>query len=212
MGNEWNGVIDVLEHAGRLKQLFRQGWVDRGVYDPESVADHCYRLAVMVLLLGERDESIDLGRALTLALVHDLPESIAGDATPFDQALDAAEAEREAIFRRPPSYSEEAELAKHAAEAAAIAEITAGLSAELENLVVGAWEEYEAGATPEARLVRQADKLESWLQALEYREQQPGLVIESFSIGTEQAVTDPTLRGLLDAIRERFGGTASKGT
>lgn len=210
MANEWNGILDVLEHAGRLKQLLRQGWVDRGVYDPESVADHCYRLAVMVLLLGERAESVNLGRALTLALVHDLPESIAGDATPFDQALNEAEAEREAIFRQPPAYSSEADRAKYAAESEAMDEITAGLSAELKNVLLGAWNEYEAGQTPEARLVRQADKLESWLQALEYRQKQPGLVIESFSIGTEQAVTDPALRGLLDAIRERFGGTEPK--
>ena len=163
----------------------------------------------MVLLLAGRDTSINLGRALTLALVHDLPEAIAGDATPFDQALNEAEAEREAIFRRPPSYSAEADHAKYAAEAAAIAEITAGLSPELRLLFIGAWDEYEEGRTPEARLVRQADKLESWLQALEYREQQPDLVIESFSLGTDQAVTDPDLRDLLKAIRERYDGTES---
>ena len=209
MVKEWEGIINVLDHAGRLKQLFRQGWVDRGVFDPESVADHCYRLGVMVLLLAGRDTSINLGRALTLALVHDLPEAIAGDATPFDQALNEAEAEREAIFRRPPSYSAEADHAKYAAEAAAIAEITACLSPELRTLFIGAWDEYEEGRTPEARLVRQADKLESWLQALEYREQQPGLVIESFSLGTDQAVTDPDLRDLLKAIRERYDGTES---
>lgn len=210
MSSEWDGVIDVLEHAGRLKQLFRQGWVDRGVADPESVADHCYRVAVMVLLLAGRDTPVNLGRALTLAIVHDLPEAVAGDATPFDQALNEAEAEREAIFRQPPAYSTEADRAKYAAEAAAIAEITAGLSPELKTLFIGAWDEYEEGKTPEARLVRQVDKLESWLQALEYREQQPGLVIESFSIGTNQAVTDPDLRNLLTAIRERYEGAASE--
>ncbi len=204
MSNEWDGVIDVLQHAGRLKQLFRQGWVDRGVLDPESVADHSYRVAVLVLLLARRDTAINLGRALTLAIVHDLPEAVAGDATPFDQALNEAEAEREAIFRQPPAYSAEADRAKYAAEADAIAEITAGLSPDLKTLFIGAWDEYEEGKTPEARLVRQADKLESWLQALEYREQQPGLVIESFSIGTNQAVTDPDLRDLLNAIRARF--------
>jgi putative hydrolase of HD superfamily len=208
MSNEWDGVIDVLQHAGRLKQLFRQGWVDRGVLDPESVADHSFRVAVLVLLLAGRDRPVNLGRALTLALVHDLPEAVAGDATPFDQALKEEEAEREAIFRQPPVYSAEADRAKYAAEADAIAEITAGLSPELKTLFIGAWNEYEEGNTPEARLVRQADKLESWLQALEYREQQPGLVIESFSIGTNQAVTDPDLRSLLNAIRERFEGKA----
>ena len=70
--------------------------------------------------------------------------------------------------------------------------------------MVGAWEEYEEGATPEARLVRQADKLETWLQALEYRAAQPDLIIDSFRIGTQEAVTDPRLRDLLAAIESRF--------
>lgn len=209
MGNDWKGIIDVLEHAGRLKQIRRQGWVDRGVNDPESVAGHCYRVALMVLLLGNRVTPVNLGRALTLALIHDLPEAIAGDATPFDQALSEAEAERETIFRRPPYYSDEADRAKFAAESTAITEISASLPAELESLFIGAWHEYEEGCTPEARLVRQADKLESLLQALEYRKQQPGLVIESFRMGTNQAVTDPDLREFLDAIRECFEGTES---
>jgi putative hydrolase of HD superfamily len=209
MYEEWNGVIEVLEHAGRLKQLPRQGWIDRGVGDPESVADHSYRLAVLVLLLAGEDPSVNLGRALTIALVHDLPEAITGDATPFDQALDAAEAERETVFRRPPVYPSEARQAKQAAEAAALEEITSSLTSSLRQLISSAWEEYEEGKSTEAKLVRQADKLESWLQALEYREQQPGLVIESFSIGTDEAVTEPALRELLLAIRHRFDASES---
>jgi putative hydrolase of HD superfamily len=210
LDGRWNGIIEVLEHAGRLKQLPRQGWIDRGVASPESVADHSYRLGLLVLLRAGQDSTIDLGRALTIALVHDLPEAIAGDATPFDQALDVPEAEREAIFRRPPIYPSEAQHAKHAAELAAMEEITRELPSQLRELISGAWEEYEEGKTAEAQLVRQADKLESWLQALEYREEQARLVIESFSIGTDQAVTDPSLRDLLDAIRQRYRAEESR--
>lgn len=199
----WDGILDVLEHAGTLKRLLRQGWVDRGVADPESVADHSYRMALMVLLLAGRDRTVDLARALTLALVHDLPEAIAGDATPFDQQL-STEEDRDALFRARPVYSVEAERAKRIAEEAAIAEITARLPGDLRRLILGAWEEYEAGETAEARLVRQVDKLETWLQALEYRAAQPELIIESFRIGTVEVVTDPALRELLAAIEQRF--------
>lgn len=204
MSARWDGILDLLEHAGALKRLRRQGWIDRGVIDPESVADHSYRMALMVLVLAGDIGQIDIGRALALALIHDLPEAIAGDATPFDQPLGTEEIDREAIFRARPVYSEDAERAKRAAEEAAIREVTARLPAPLASLIADAWEEYEAGETAEARLVRQIDKLETWLQALEYRAAQPGLVIESFSIGTDEAVSDPALRDLLAAIRRRF--------
>ncbi|MDI3340643.1 MAG: HD domain-containing protein [Sphaerobacter sp.] len=205
MTGGWEGILHALAHAGALKRLPRQGWVDRGVPAPESVADHSYRLALLVLLLAAEDPAIDLAHALTLALVHDLPEAIAGDATPFDDALAAPDADREAIFRQRPAYSAAAEQAKRAAEAAAMRQITAALPASLARRLMAAWEEYAAGETATARLVRQADKLETWLQALEYRAAQPDLIIESFRIGTEEAVTEPRLRDLLAAIQARFG-------
>jgi putative hydrolases of HD superfamily len=85
-----------------------------------------------------------------------------------------------------------------------VEQLTAGLPADVATLVTDAWLEYEHGSTPEARLVRQADKLETWLQALEYAAEQPELVIESFRIGTREAVDDPALAGLLDAIDGLF--------
>ena len=42
------------------------------------------------------------------------------------------------------------------------------------------WREYEAHATPAARLVKDADKLEMLLQALEYERAQPGLDLSPF--------------------------------
>ena len=202
MDERWQGILDALGYAGDLKRLRRQGWLDRGVAAPESVADHSYRLALLVLLLAA-DAGVDPARAVTLALVHDLPEAIAGDTTPFDAHLAAPDADRAALFRSRPAYSAAADRAKHDAEAAAVRRIAARLAEPLRTLVVGAWEEYEADETPEARLVHQADKLETWLQALEYREEQPDLVIDSFALGTDEAVTDPALRDLLAAINRR---------
>lgn len=200
----WDGILDTVTQAGALKQLLRQGWVDRGVDDPESVADHSFRLALLVLLLATMQPEIDRERALILALVHDLPEALTGDQTPFDELLAAPDADRDEIFRRRPTYSASADQAKRDAEAAAIRTMSASLPEPLATLIIDAWEEYEAGETPEARLVRQADKLETWLQALEYRRDQPELIIDSFRIGTEEMVTDPRLRLLLTAMGNRF--------
>jgi putative hydrolase of HD superfamily len=209
MNHDADALLDLLHLAGALKQLPRQGWVHIGVAQPESVAEHSYRVALMTLLLAARDPALNLCRALTLAIVHDLPEAIAGDATPFDQHLNVNDApsaaEREALFRSRPAYSDEADRAKHEAEAAALRTMTGGLPEGLASLVVGAWEEYEAQQTPEAALVRQADKLEALLQAFEYRAEAPDLAIDSFEIGSREAVTRPDLQALLETIVARFG-------
>jgi len=197
--DDWQAVIELLRQAGKLKRLRRQGWLDRGVRDPESVAGHSWRIALMALLVSRSKPELDLARLLTLAIVHDLPEAIAGDATPFDERI-AEGADPDALFRQAPAYSPAARRAKEEAEAAAMERLTADLPADLADLISSAWREYEANQTPEARLIHQIDKLETWLQAVEYQSEQPELIIESFRLGTEEAVTDPQLRWLLRAV------------
>ncbi len=191
--------------AGGLKSVARQGWVDRGVRDPESVADHSWRLALMTLVVGVRDPDLDLERALLLALLHDLPEALAGDVTPFDDRLRDPQSDPDELFRELPEYSESAEQAKADAEDRAMRELTGTLPDDLRSLVYDAWREYEAGDSPEARLVRQLDKLETWFQALEYRQIQPDLIIESFSYGVERDVQAPELARLLEAMNQLYG-------
>ncbi len=190
------------EQVGRLKALRRQGWIDRGVREPESVADHSFRLALMAWLLAQERPSLDAERAAVLALAHDVAEALAGDRTPFDTALRTG-AEREPLFRQRPVYDPAAEAEKTAAERAALREMAALLPAPVAAELIAAWEEYEAGQTPEARFVRQLDKLETVLQALEYRERQPELIIDSFVLGALDEVRDPLLRALLGRALER---------
>ncbi|MCK4885555.1 HD domain-containing protein, partial [Candidatus Bathyarchaeota archaeon] len=42
--------IKFLEITGILKRTQRTGWVDVGVYQPESVADHTFRTAFLCML------------------------------------------------------------------------------------------------------------------------------------------------------------------
>lgn len=193
-------IIDLLIHAGALKRLPRQGWLHLDVPEPESVADHSFRTAFMTLLLAQGDPSINLERALVLALCHDLPEAIAGDATPFDEMLGEEEVDRDLLFNSSPAYSARADQAKRIAEEAALREMTSALPESLCTLIGDAWEEYEAGQTPEARLVRQVDKLEALLQAYEYRATMLDLRIDSFRLGALQRVQDDRLRQFLNAI------------
>ncbi|KAL3925321.1 MAG: hypothetical protein SGARI_005864 [Bacillariaceae sp.] len=69
---------------------------------------------------------------------------------------------------------------KHAQELAAITELTSKLTGGMDNSknglalagkeILDLWKEYEEGATNEAKLVKDMDKLEMTLQALEYEQ------------------------------------------
>lgn len=201
---EASELLRFVRAIGRLKTLRRQGWIDRGVREPESVADHSFRLALMAWVLAQRRPDLDATRAMLLALVHDAAEAIAGDRTPFDAALQAG-AEPAVLFRQRPVYDPEAEARKTAAERAALCELAALLPEPVGERLIEVWEEYEAAQTPEARFVRQLDKLETVLQALEYRERQPDLIIDSFILGALDEVTDRSLRELLEQALAKAG-------
>ncbi len=71
--------LDALLHAYGLKDEARQGWVLRGIVDPESVAAHSWGTSLLCLLFAE-DAGVDPGEALAISTVHDLAERGSGAA------------------------------------------------------------------------------------------------------------------------------------
>lgn len=137
-------LIDFIAGAGKLKRLPRTGWVECGVPDPESVADHSFRVALISMVLAD-ERGLDTLKAVRMALLHDLAEVETGDLTPTQKGAD------------PASFK--------LAEEAAMSKI-------LENLTtkyIEAWREFSDGSSAEANLVRDADKLEMVMQAAEYQ-------------------------------------------
>jgi len=139
-------LIQFFIMSGKLKAEMRRGWVKKlGMKHPESVADHSYRTALMAMVISD-SRGLNTGRAMRLALLHDLPEAIVGDATP----------------------GERSGARKSALETKAMEEIISDFPKDAKDLYRGVWREYLEGATKEARLVRQLDKLEMAIQAWEY--------------------------------------------
>jgi len=76
--NNFRKIIDFIHQTGRLKQIYR--FSEEPKMPKESVADHCWRLALMVAIFSdELALKIDVAKALKIALVHDIAESITGD-------------------------------------------------------------------------------------------------------------------------------------
>ena len=87
-----------------LKQLPRTGWVRSNVEHPESVAAHSWGMAILALRLAPKE--LDLIKVLSMCLVHDLPEIIVGDLTPYDNTTNKAEMERNAMKQLAPEWLE----------------------------------------------------------------------------------------------------------
>ena len=56
------GCVALLRLAGGLKRVERTGWLNHGVVDPESVSDHCHRMAVACVLASYPGSGLDWQR------------------------------------------------------------------------------------------------------------------------------------------------------
>ncbi len=201
--SEVHGLARLVALAGRLKRLKRTGWLDRGVppAQAESVADHCYRTALLAWLAAASDPALDRDRVLKLALVHDLAEAITGDPAPYDPSeLPPASdrAARHAFFRERHLRTPAGAAAKRAAERDAIADMLAPLPATLSAELHTLWDEYESQTTSEARFVKEADRLEAFLQSREYLLDDPELPVWGFADMAAKEVHHPALTALRD--------------
>lgn len=166
-------MLGFLLAASRLKGVRRRGWVEKlGMERPESVADHSYATALLVMARSD-EEGLDTALALRMALLHDLAESETGDLVPGSVP----------------------EGQKLRAEDEAAGRILAHLPPRAARACAAAWKEYRSGKSREARLVREADKLEMAVQASEYA--RPGLDVGPFLESARSAVRDPALQDIL---------------
>ncbi|KAH9707658.1 5'-deoxynucleotidase [Citrus sinensis] len=195
-----SSAIDFLTLCHSLKTTKRKGWINHGIKGPESIADHMYRMALMALIAGDIP-GVDRERCIKIAIVHDIAEAwdfeengwigceeygnaievflgnayvslgiyrileaaIVGDITPSDGVPKEVKSrmEQEALN----------EMCKV---------LGGGMRAEeIQEL----WAEYENNASIEANLVKDFDKVEMILQALEY-EMEHGKVLDEFFLST----------------------------
>lgn len=150
-----------LQGFKKLKRFVGQYfWRDYPISDYESDADHSWRMGMMLIVLEPHlAKPIDFKKAMTMALIHDVPELIAGDRSPLgkDGTGDDSHA-----------YSSSAAADKQKAESDAAKKIFGTLPSTQAEYLYNVWSEYEDGKSYEAQVVAAIDKLEGKLQTLEY--------------------------------------------
>src|SRR3989338_10390104 len=89
-----DSIIKFAEVCGKLKKTLRTGWVNRKIKNPESVAEHCWRAAVLCLVLA--DKNLDKNKLVKMAVVHDLEEALTGDIITKEKEANAEVSKRNA--------------------------------------------------------------------------------------------------------------------
>jgi len=174
-------ILDFFKTAANLKNISRQGWIDKLSLDfTESVADHSYSMAIMSMVISDL-ENYNSEKILKMVLLHDLAESKVGDYTPDQISKEKKkELENKAFF-----------------------EIVRNLPDSVRTQYLKIWEEYQENNSPESKIVHQIDRLEMILQAKLYqKEGYPKEKLYSFFESAKIDIVHPKLKELFRKILE----------
>jgi len=174
-------ITEFFKMANNLKWIERRGWVAKvKVKEPESVADHCYLMALMCMVLADL-KGLNSNKTVKIALLHDLAESIVGDYMPEDVSTERKEEE----------------------ESKAIKTILGKLPPRLRSGYGRLWQEYKKRSSKEAALVHQIDKLEMALQASDYLQKgYDADLLRQFFGSASMHVKDKTLLEMLNSLKQ----------
>lgn len=138
-------AVNLFAEAGLLKKIKRSGWWVAGIKDPESVAEHSFRCAIIGYTMAH-SERVDPFRVMAMTLFNDIHESRINDLHKMGHYyIDFKKAERK-VFE----------------------DQIANLNTTVKRELHGLREEYDRQKTQESLVARDADILECLLQAKEY--------------------------------------------
>jgi len=202
-------TLKFLIEANKLKEMPRTGWVLMQVKNPESIADHTFRVAVATWLMSEK-AGLNVERAIKIALFHELAEIYTGDITPFSyyQGLSVKKKKDKELLmkwvRLSKNEKEKREKVKFRREKKAFLKLTDSLETKLKNEIYSHWYDNEKRISKEAKFVRQLDRIETLLQSIEYFGSDNGTGGTSWWEGTEEVIEDPLLLDFLAVIKRRL--------
>lgn len=191
--SELNGILEFLRAAEALKVNKRSGHTSAG--EQESVAEHTWRLCLMAMVLQPSVPEVDFARLVRICIVHDLGEAIGGDIPAPEQARRA----------------ESGEGAKGADERRDLVQLVAPLPAAQRKEILALWDEYEAARTPEARLAKALDKLETILQHTQGKNP-PGFDYRfNLDYGRQHTASPPVIAALREVLDRETLRRATEG-
>lgn len=178
MNSSHQNIVHAFYEWGNLRHEDHVGWKRIGIENPESVAAHSHRAALIAYVLAKM-EGADAQKCALMLLVHDLGEIRIGDHDKITaRYIDAKEA-----------------------EATAFAEQMDWLPAEWGAELKGLFSEYEERTTKEGIIAKDADWLEQAITGLEYMARGYGDAI-GWVEAIEKAVETESAKQLLALARD----------
>ena len=138
-------ALNFFAEAGLLKRIKRSGWWVAGIKDPETVAEHCFRCAVIGYYIAHC-EGVDPYKVVTMTLFNDIHEARIND-----------------LHKMGHHYIEFRD-----AEKKVFADQMAQLDKRVKEALQSMRSDYEGQVSRESIIARDADILECLIQAKEY--------------------------------------------
>jgi len=186
-------ILEFLHLIGRLKTTYRFKANEKCLGD--SSADHSWRLALMTFMIAEELKlDLDIAKAVKIALVHDLAESITGD-------IDVRLIKQKVFTKEQKRKSEEEAMIK----------LKKILPKRLGGEINDLWLEYERESSREALYIKALDKIETSMHIVELGE---GAYDDTDLIGTygnENVAKFPELKDFSRLIKEEIKKEFKKG-
>ena len=173
-----DSIISFLKVAEGLKNTLRSSHTSNG--REESVAEHTWRLCLLAMMLQKYYPNINYNRLIKILLIHDMGEIINGDIPAIyqDPTVDKSHEERKDFL-----------------------EVISPLTEEQQNEMLELWDEYNEVSSPEAKLAKALDKIETVLQHLDGKNPDDFDYEFNLGYGTKYTSLDPVisyLRGYVD--------------
>lgn len=173
-------VFDFISSTSKSKKIIRAGWGEKGIANPESVAEHSFHLSVMAMIFADHF-GLDREKLIKMAVLHDLCEVVTGDI----------------IWTRGTVMDIEKKSQKEKAELAGITKIFEIIDQAKEYKAL--FEEMIEGKSPEAKIFWQLDKLEMAFQAMLY-EKEHQIDLDEFFVSADLHIFSPFLRKIFKQI------------
>ena len=145
MKPDYADIVKVFFESGQLKRVKRSGWWAIGIQNPESVAEHSFRAALIGYMLAHL-EGADKDKVMRMCLFNDFHEARLNDLHKIGHRyIDFKKAEKLAFKEQMERFPKQ-------------------LGDELARL----FNEFQTDGSKEGIIVRDADLLENAVQAKEY--------------------------------------------
>jgi putative hydrolase of HD superfamily len=205
-------IVKFIQEIGELKGKARRGWVLHKFKNPETTAEHIFHLAFLAWIAG-KFQNLNTEKLIKMALLHDICEVYAPDLTSYD----AKGIEKKGkltikdVFKivpkkgRPQTWQrKKLDLIKRKLEEKAMKKILKNLPPQIKKEMEALWQEYREQITPEARLIKQCDKMINLFQGLEYWKKYGKIEKNLWIQRAKEVVDNPFLIKFLRYLEKKY--------